>query len=276
MKYLLLPVFLFVCLLASLGAESITLKGANGKEATFNLQSVTMAGVEVQPQNSYKTLLIQWGQLDLAWLEKHQPMLWKRKQAVEAMGKRAYDGFQFGQSRNEVIVEVNRMKAVQVPAQNFGDTSQDILWVCADPDTLRRFMRFRFDTDKRLTEFEVHMNFDSDEAIEKGMKNEWERLIRMVETFDVHPNQRDRFPTSSSWRQFVRNAEKGGESRILSRTWNDDLRHIELSLEAKQVELSTGEAKPGKVALFGVEIDTSSVVSTASNTNWVVYKAQFK
>lgn len=276
MKYLPFTVCLFVCLLSSLCAEVISLKGANGKEAKFTLEAVSAEGVQVLPQNGYKSILINWEQLDLAWLKQNQPDLWKQKQQVEVTSKRAFEAFYFGQSRNDVIREINRIKAVEVPGQSFGDAAASVFWVSIDPDSLRRFMRFHFDENERLRDIEVHMSFDEDEAIEKGMKTEWERLIRMVDSLGVHPIQRDRFPTSSSWRQFVRATDTSRAGRLLTRNWSDASRQIELSLETKQVELSAGESKPGKVTFFGVEIDTSSVVSTGSNTNWVVYKAYLK
>lgn len=275
-KRIVTVVCLFALILKSLSAELVSLKGANGNEAKFLLQSVSAEGISAQPQGSYKSMTLKWEQLDLEWLQSNQPDIWKQKLQLEALRRLAYHPFLFGQSRSAVLRQVNDMGAKPLLGETFGEAGTDVLWVCLDPKALRRFIRFSFDASQRVVGVEMHMNFDQDEDISKGMKAEWEQLIEMVEGYGSEPSQRDRFPSASTWRQRGRSVDRGESNSLVTHTWADELRRIELGFEVKQIDLSIGEAKLGKVTAFGAEADLSDVVSTSSRTSWVVYKATLK
>lgn len=276
MKHIFYYFCLFTLLACSLFAQSITLKGSNGKEASFVKQSISAEGITVTQQGGYRSMLLKWEQLDQDWLQKNQPEIWKEKLQLERLSSLAYESFHFGQTQGSVVGKIKEMKAVAISGEYFGEKQKDVLWICNDPDTLRHFMRFSFNSAHLLDTIEVRMNFDSSDDISKEMKAEWERLIKMVETFGSNPVQRDRFPITSKWRQEARVAEKGSTHSQVTHSWSDDQREIELLLEAKKIDISFGEIKMGKITFFGAEADTSSVVSTASNRNWVVYKARAK
>jgi hypothetical protein len=263
-------------LVGSLGAKSVTLRGSNGKEVAFQLQVVSAEGLTVTPQGSYRSMLIKWEQLDQEWLQQNQPEIWSEKERLENQAMLAYGAFQFGQTRDAVVRQIKQMKAMAIPGDYFSEMNQDVLWICTDPESLRRFIGFSFNAANQLDTIEMHMNFSSDEDLTRRMQLEWERVIKMVESFNSNPLQRDRFPLESKWRQEARVAEKDGRYSQVTHRWSDDRRQIELRLEAKEVNISFGEIKMGKMTAFGAEVDTSSVVSTASNKNWVVYKARMK
>lgn len=276
MKYLLIFPCLLCYLFGSLSAELVTLRASSGKEANFVKQSVSAEGITVMQTAGYRSMLLKWEQLDQEWLQKNQPKIWKEKLQLDRLSLIAYDSFYFGQTQDSVVGEINKMKAVVISGEYFGETKKNVLWVCQDPDTLRHFIRFSFNHSLQLNAIEVRMNFDSDEDISKGMESEWERLIEMVEGFNLNPIQRGRFPITSKWKQEARVVEKGHRYSKVTHRWSDDSRDIEILLEAKKVDISFGEVKMGKITFFGSEADMSSVVSTASNSNWVVYRAHSK
>ena len=153
----------FAFVLSPLHSELVSLKSIKGVEVDFRVETVRLDGVVVQTQASLAPILIKWNQLDLEWLEKNRPLIWERRQEAKRLAVDiAYGPFQFGQTRFEVLKQVEAMGGISIPNKIFSEKDRTAQWVCLDPDRLRKFMRFNFDTDHLLSGIEL---FSSKSAI---------------------------------------------------------------------------------------------------------------
>ncbi len=258
-----------VLVTSSAVAKSVELKGANGQIVKFMVQSVQADGIQAQREGSHKTMLIQWEYLDLEWLKRNQSQIWQEKLKIEAMKRIAYKDFKFGQTRNEVHTQINAMKGEQLSPDIFNETDPRSTWVIFDPSTLRQFGRFTFE-DERLVGIQIWMNFPEKEGVGRDMKSEWDRLLRLVEQYQMESLETKRFPSSSDWQRWTNNPAKRKEGMLVTNYWSDGSRTVELGLDSKVLDLSVTSPESNKITFFGV---TAGVTKTKTNSNWVVYKA---
>ena len=259
-----------VVLTSSAVAKAVELKGANGQIVKFIVQSVQADGIQAQREGSHKSMLIEWEYLDLEWIQRNKTQIWQEKLKIEAMKRIAYKGFKFGQTRSEVYTQMNAMKAEELSPEIFNETDPRAMWVIFDPETLRQFGRFTFDGE-RLVEIQIRMNFPENEAVERGMKTEWERLLKLVDQYQMDSIESKRFPSSSDWKRWTNNPAKRNEGMFVTNLWSDETRTAELGLDWKVVDLSITSFESKRITLFGVAAD---VTSTKTNCNWVVYTAK--
>tara|TARA_B110000967_G_C18824081_1_gene530347 strand:- start:336 stop:1208 length:873 start_codon:yes stop_codon:yes gene_type:complete len=273
-KRILIPALSFFSLFTSLFAEFVPLKGSNGKMVEFLVESVEPDGVMAQYRGAYKFSLIRWEQLDLEWLKQNQKAIWKEKQQHEANKQAAYGAFRFGQSLSEVVKMIQALDGERVHHEAFNDTDASALWINLNPKDTRQFLRFSFDGANKLSEIQLHTNFDEEQAIEAEMRTEWERLIALVEGCGGIEEEKRSFPRSSEWRRWQSEASADKQSIWLTHRWGDELRQFELGLESKQVKFGGGDAVITGRTRFGYTVSSGSMDKTF--TNWVVYKVTLK
>ena len=250
-------------------AKTVELKGSNGQMVKFVVQSVQSDGIQAQREGSHKSMLIQWEYLDLEWMKQNQSQIWQEKLEIEAMKRIAYKDFKFGQTRSEVHTQINAMKGEQLSPDVFNETDSRAIWVIFDPSTLRQFGRFTFE-DERLIEIQILMNFPGNEDVRQGMKSEWNRLLKLVEQYQMESIESKRFPSSSDWKRWINNPAKRNGGMWVTNSWIDETRTAELGLDCKVIDLSIESFDSKRITLFGVAAD---VTTTKTNSNWVVYKA---
>lgn len=273
LKSLLISTFFCLSLLIPLSAEFVQLKGSNGQVVEFLIQSIEADGVMAQHRGSHKFNLVRWEQLDLDWLKQNQTDIWNQKQHQEAMRVVAYEEFKFGQSLSEVSQMIKALKGVRLPNEPFNETDNSVIWVTFKPKEMRQFLRFSFDGQDKLSEIELHTNFNKDDDIEAEMLAEWERLVQLVGGYETNAVETRSYPKSSEWRRWKSNSSADKQNIWLTHRWSDTLRQFELGLESKQISLSSSEPATKTITAFGTAFNTStSTVNT--NTNWVVYKSK--
>lgn len=263
-----------IAVFGSLNAAYIPLKGANGHMVEFQVEAVEADGLRATRKGGYKEMLLKWEHIDLNWLRINQPELWKEKALIGQMKRRAYEGINFGMSKNQIIAQVNQKNGVRLPNEALGEKDESVLWVCYDAEALRQFFRFEFDKNDLLESFEVHHNFDEEKGIGSEMEAEWKRLNQLVEGFRSELASSEALPSDSDWRRLTKRL---GSEKTLDRVthrWEDAEREFELAVAYKAVDLGVTKTTEGKITFFGKEITVSNTAET--HRNWVVLRARRK
>lgn len=237
----------------------------------FNILSVQGDGIMAQREGAYTSMLIQWKHLDIEWLQKNQSAIWQEKLEIDAAKKIAYEGFKFGQTRDDVNTQINAMKAQGISSACFNETDPRATWVIFDPNTLRRFGRFVF-ANERLIEIEIHINFNEDEDMNKSMKSEWENFQELVAQYHLEPEESHYFPRATDWNRWKNKAAKEKQKLLMTHRWSDATRVAELGLQFQKIDLGPTMSKTHRITMFGASADT--LVARSTDSNWVVYKAK--
>lgn len=238
----------------SLCAVFTPLKGANGQIVEFQVQAVEADGLRAIRKGGYKTLLLAWEQLDLAWLKKHQVALWNQKAQIEKMQDVAYQDYRFGMTRREVIITINSRNGVRLPNETFGEDDPATLWISFDPQNYNQLYRFVFNDKGLLNEVQIHHSFNEDDNISGAMQSEWSRLVKLVSGYGSNLRKAEDFPDELKWKRHLRDDNREAKVTRVTHQWEDKQRQFVLALERKKMNVGRREVREGELTLFGKQI----------------------